>query len=300
MSPRPHSRPAHSRPGLPRSARRRSAALAGTAVLAAGALLLTGCASDAGGSAEEAGETGEDTTIRVASHMTPMTDVVEVAADVAAEDGWTVELVQVNDNVQYNRLLADGEVDANFAQHEPYMEAFNAEHDAELQALAPIYDAKVGFYSRDYDDVAEVPDGAKVAIPNDASNEGRALAILDEHGLISLADGVGFEGRIADVEENPHDLEWVQVDLLNLSSAYEEDDVALVYNYPTYIARVGLTPEDAVLLEETVDQRFAIQLVSRAEDAESEKIQALERAMTSDEVRDFLVEEHSETLLPSF
>lgn len=270
-----------------------------TSTLAAAALLLTACGSSGdAGAAEEAA--GEDTTIRVASHMTPMTDVVEVAAEVAAEDGWTVELVQVNDNVQYNRLLADGEVDANFAQHEPYMEAFNAEHDAELTALAPIYDAKVGFYSRDYDDVAEIPDGAKVAIPNDASNEGRALAILDEHGLISLTEGVGFEGRVSDIEENPKDLEWVQVDLLNLSSAYEEADVALVYNYPTYIARVGLTPEDAVLLEETVDQRFAIQLVSRAEDAETEKIEALQRAMTSDEVREFLIQEHSETLLPSF
>ncbi|MGQ7787668.1 MetQ/NlpA family ABC transporter substrate-binding protein [Nesterenkonia sp. K-15-9-6] len=299
MSPRHHHRdPVRSaRIGGPRRRGRRSTGAAAPAVvLAVGALLLTGCGDADGAPAAE----GEDTTIRVASHMSPMTDVVEVAADVAAEDGWTVELVQVSDNVQYNRLLADGEVDANFAQHEPYMEAFNAEHDAELQALAPIYDAKVGFYSRDYDDVAEIPDGAKVAIPNDASNEGRALAILDEHGLISLADGVGFEGRIADVEENPHDLEWVQVDLLNLSSAYEEVDVALVYNYPTYIARVGLTPEDAVLLEETVDQRFAIQLVARAEDAETEKIQALQEAMTSDEVREFLVEEHSETLLPAF
>lgn len=259
------------------------------------ALLLASCGA---GSADSAAE--DDQVIRVASHMPPMTDVVELAAEVAAEDGWDVELVRVNDNVQYNRLLVDGEVDANFAQHEPYMETFNEENDADLTAIAPIYDAKVGFYSRDYDDVSAIPDGAKVALPNDISNEGRALAILDEQGLITLREGVGFEGRLSDVEENPHDFEWVQVDLLNLSSAYEEDDVALVYNYPTYISKVGLTPEDALFLEETVDQRFSISLVARAEDEESEKIQALREAMTGEEVRDFLTEEHSATLLPAF
>lgn len=259
------------------------------------ALLLTSCGA---GSTDSAAE--DDQVIRVASHMPPMTDVVELASDVAAEDGWDVELVRVNDNVQYNRLLVDGEVDASFAQHEPYMERFNEENDADLTAIAPIYDAKVGFYSRDYDDVADIPDGAKVALPNDISNEGRALAILDEQGLITLREGVGFEGRLSDVEQNPHDFEWVQVDLLNLSSAYEEDDVALVYNYPTYISKVGLTPEDALFLEETVDQRFSISLVARAEDEESEKIRALREAMTGEEVRDFLTEEHSATLLPAF
>lgn len=259
------------------------------------ALLLTSCGA---GSTDSAAE--DDQVIRVASHMPPMTDVVELASDVAAEDGWDVELVRVNDNVQYNRLLVDGEVDASFAQHEPYMERFNEENDADLTAIAPVYDAKVGFYSRDYDDVADIPDGAKVALPNDISNEGRALAILDEQGLITLREGVGFEGRLSDVEENPHDFEWVQVDLLNLSSAYEEDDVALVYNYPTYISKVGLTPEDALFLEETVDQRFSISLVARAEDEESEKIRALREAMTGEEVRDFLTEEHSATLLPAF
>ncbi len=92
----------------------------------------------------------------------------------------------------------------------------------------------------------------------------------------------------------------MQIDLLNLSSAYDEDGIALVYNYPTYIAKVGLTPADALLLEETVDQRFAISLVAREDNVDSEKIQALKAAMTSDEVRSFLEDEHSDTLIPSF
>ena len=90
------------------------------------------------------------------------------------------------------------------------------------------------------------------------------------------------------------------MDLLNLSSAYDEEGIALVYNYPTYISSVGLTPADALVLEQTVDQRFAISLVAREDNQGSEKIQVLRRAMTSDAVRTFLEEEHSATLLPSF
>lgn len=265
-----------------------------------GAAVVLALFATAACSSGESGAEGDDTVIQVASHTTPMTDVVEAAAEVAQEDGYTIELVEVSDNVQYNRLLADGEVDANFAQHEPYMQAYNAEHDAELSVVAPIYNARVGFYSRDYDSLEEIPDGAQIALPNDESNEGRALAILADQGLITLAEGVGFEGTLDDVEENPKDLEWVQVDLLNLTSAYDEDGIAAVFNYPTYISSLGLTPEDAIAVEENIDERFAISLVAREGDLDSEQIDALERAMTSDEVRDFLVEEHDETLMPAF
>ncbi|WP_114854117.1 MetQ/NlpA family ABC transporter substrate-binding protein [Brachybacterium sp. YJGR34] len=271
------------------------AALTGSTVLG-----LAACGIGGGYGTGGSGADGEDRRIAVASHLPPMTDVVTTAAEVAAEEGWTIELVQVSDNVQYNRLLADGEVDANFAQHEPYMQAFNEANDAHLVALDAIYDAKVGFYSKAHTSIDEIPEEARVAIPNDASNEGRALAILHEHGVITLPEDAGFTGRVGDIVDNPLALEFVQVDLLNLSSAYDEDGIALVYNYPTYIAKVGLTPADALLLEETVDQRFAISLVAREEDRDSEKIQVLRRAMTSDTVRTFLEEEHSDTLLPSF
>lgn len=266
----------------------------------AGTTALTLAACGAGGTGGSGDSGGEDTVIKVASHLPPMTDVVTTAADVAKEEGYTIELVQVSDNVQYNRLLADGEVDANFAQHEPYMQAFNEAHDANLVLLDGIYDAKVGFYSKAYDDVEQVPEGAKVALPNDASNEGRALAILHEHGVLTMPEDAGFEGRLGDIVDNPLNLEFVQVDLLNLPSAYDEDGMALVYNYPSYVSKLGLTPADAILLEETVDQRFTISLIAREDNQDSEKIEVLRRAMTSDAVRSFLKEEHSATLIPAF
>ncbi|MDO7864345.1 MetQ/NlpA family ABC transporter substrate-binding protein [Brochothrix thermosphacta] len=242
----------------------------------------------------------EDKVIKVSSHMTPMTDVVEKAGEAIKKDGYTIELVQVNDNIQYNEILKNKEVDANFAQHEPYMQKFNSEKDANLVAIQKIYNAKVGFYSKSYKNIADIPKGSKVAIPNDVSNEGRALAILADQGLIKLKDGVGFNGTIKDVTENKKDLQWLQVDLLNLSSAYDEDNVALVYNYPTYIAKLNLTPKDALFLEKKVDDRFAISLVAREDNKDSAKIKALKKAMTSKEVRDFLEKEHSATLVPAF
>ncbi|MGO1227387.1 MetQ/NlpA family ABC transporter substrate-binding protein [Brachybacterium sp. AOP42-C2-15] len=271
---------------------RRSFAL--TALAGTTALALAACGAGESGGGEE------DKVIKVASHLPPMTDVVTLAGEAAAEEGYTIELVQVSDNVQYNRLLADGEVDANFAQHEPYMQAFNEAHGANLVLLDGIYDAKVGFYAKAFDDIEQLPEGAKVAIPNDASNEGRALAILAGQELITLPEGTGFEGRVGEIVDNPLSLEFVQIDLLNLPSAYDEEGMALVYSYPSYIEKVGLTPADALLLEELVDQRFTISLIAREDNQDSEKIQVLRRAMTSDAVRSFLEEEHSATLLPAF
>lgn len=241
----------------------------------------------------------EDKIIKVASHIPSTVEVVELAGK-NIEDGYKVELVQVNDNIQYNELLNAKEIDANFAQHEPFMQKFNEEKDGNLVVVQKIYNAKVGFYSKEYQDVADLPEGAKVALPSDVSNEGRALAILDDAGLIKLKDGVGFNGTIKDVVENPKKFEWVSVDLLNLAEAYNEKDIAMVYNYPTYIAKVGLTPKDAILLEEKVDERFAISLVARTDNQESDKIKALKKAMTSDEVKELLETKYSETLTPAF
>lgn len=245
-------------------------------------------------------ETSEDKVITVAAQAPPMTEVIKKAAEVAKEDGWDIQLVQVNDNVAYNDMVASKEADASFAQHKPYMEKYNSEKDSQLVAIQPIYDAKVGFYSKDYKSVDEIPNKSKVAIPNDVSNEGRALAILADEGLITLTPGVGTNATLKDVVDNPKEFEWLSVDLLNLAEAYSEPNVALVYNYPTYISKIGLKPSDALFLEPNVDQRFSIQLVAREDNQDSEKIKALKKAMTSDEVREFLVNEHGETLIPSF
>lgn len=241
----------------------------------------------------------DDKIIKVASHTTPMTTVVEMANEILAKDGYTVELVSVSDNTAGNIALNNKEIDANFFQHAPFMEAFNTAHDGDLVAITPIYDAIIAFYSKEYTSKNEIENGAKVAIPNDTDNQARALLLLQDGGLLTLKDGGDYQSRVEDITDNPLNLEFIPVDLLTLTQAYE--DVDFVFNYPTYAGKIGLLPlEDGILVEKS-SGHYAISLVAREDNKDSEKIQALKKAMTSDEVRDFLMnDENSRTLVPSF
>lgn len=248
-----------------------------------GVLVLSAC-----GNGEDTETAEEDTHIVVAAQTPPMTDVVEIVGDVI-EEPYTVELIEVADNIQYNEAVFNDEADASFAQHEPFMEQFNLEKDADLVAMSEIYNAIVGFYSPVYDSIDELEDGAEVAIPSDQTNEARALMILDNEGIITLEDGITFEATVDDIVDNPKNLTFTHVDLLNLSASYE-DGIPLVFNYPTYIEPLGLTPNDAVLLEDDDENTFALRVVAREGNTGSDKIEALNKAFTSQEVYDFLVE----------
>lgn len=258
-----------------------------TVVFSAG-LLLAACGNGSENAESTASEstTSEDTVIKVASHTTPMTDIVELGAEVV-EEPYTIELVEVSDNIQYNEAVLNDEADASFAQHEPFMEVFNEERNGDLVAIQPIYNAVVGFYAPEYESIEDIEDGAEVAIPSDMTNEARALHILDAQGLIDVPDETFV--TVDDITENDKNLNFTHVDLLNLNASYQ-DGVDLVFNYPTYISEIGLTPEEALFLEEDDSNRFALQIVTREGNADSEKIQALKAAFTSQEVYDYLEE----------
>ncbi len=261
-------------------------------IFSAAVLLLGACgATDTEEEVEstDTADSQEETVIKVASHLPPMTDIVEIAGEVI-EEPYSVELVEVSDNIQYNEALLNEEVDANFSQHAPFMESFNEERDGNLVAIQPIYNPIVGFYSPVYDSIDDIEQGAEVALPSDASNEARALMVLNHHELITLDPEVkNYEASLKDIIENPHDFTFTSIDLLNLSAAYE-DNIPLVFNLPTYIEKVGLTPADALILEEDDLYTFSIQLITREDIEDSDKIKALQKAFTSDEVYEFLEE----------
>ena len=255
--------------------------------------LIAGCGND-----EDTADT-EDTHIVVASQTPPMTDIVEVAAE-AVEEPYTIELMEVADNIQFNEAVFNDEADASFAQHELYMEQFNRENGADLVATEEIYNAIVGFYSPVYESVEEVQEGDEVAIPSDPTNATRALLMLADQDLIKLDEEAGLEATVEDVVENPYELEFTQVEVLNLKESYE-DGVPLVFSYPAYIEPLGLTPDDAVFLEEDSDNTYASQVVVREGQLDSDKIQALNKAFTSPEVYEFLKElEDKAHLDPAF
>ena len=188
----------------------------------------------------------EETVLKVASQVPPMTDIVELAAE-AIEEPYTIELVEVTDNVQYNEAVFNDEAYASFAQHMPFMEMFNKEKEADLVAIQPIYNAVVGFYSPVYKSIDDIEEGAEVAIPSDPTNEARALLILAHYGLIELPEDIGLFPTVDDIVENPHQLKFTTLEVGNTPAAYE-DGVELVFSYPTYIAKLDLTPADALFL----------------------------------------------------
>lgn len=257
-------------------------------------LILAACSNDGESVSEK-----DDTHIIIASQSEPLTSMVEVAAEVI-EEPYTMELLPVNDNIQYNEATFNDEVDGSLAQHELYMEGFNEEAGADLVAIQPAYISNVGFYSPVYDSIDEIEDGAEVAIPSDPPNEARALLILDSAGIITLNKNAGIDVRVADIVENPKHLEFTPVDLFNLTAAYE-DGVELVFEHPNFIANIGLYPKDAILLEDEEEKRFAFQLVTREGKADSPKMQAAKRALASQEVYDLLMEESEhEMFTPAF
>jgi len=235
------------------------------------------------------GDEGEDTTLAVASHLPPMTDIVEIAAE-NIEEPYTIELMEVTDNVQYNDAVQHKEAYASFAQHEPFMEQYNEANDGNLVSLQTIYDPIVGYYSPVYDSIDDIEDGAEIAIPSDVSNETRALLVLADQGLIEVDENVDPALiTLEDITANPRNFEFTSVDLLNLTAAYE-DGVDLVFNLPTYIANIGLTPDDALFLEDEDQTLFALTVVTHEDNLDSEATDALIDAFTSQEVYDYLTE----------
>jgi len=228
------------------------------ASLAALLLVLTACSSKTEAPKKE--EKKEPVTVKVASHTSP------------------------------NVALNNKEVDANFFQHRPFMEQFNQKNNAHLVAVQPIYNATVSFYSKTLKDIKDLKDGADVAIPSDPTNLARALRLLDHAKVITLKDPNSFTVTEADIKDNPKHLKFTKVSLLNLNEAYNEKD--LVFNYPTYIAKLGLTPDkNGLALEKEGDLTFAISLVAREDNKDDAKVQAVKKALASEKVKDYINKE---------
>lgn len=243
-------------------------------------------------------ETTETTTLKVASLIPPMTDILDLIKPQLKEEGIDLEVVVLSDNVQPNDALANKEVDANFFQHVPWMEEYNKNKNANLVPVQPVYHAVYGAYSKRYKSMEELPDGATIVIANDASNGGRSLDMLDKAGVIKLKEGVGINATLADIVENSHNYKFEEVDLLMLARML--DDADLVLMTPAYASPLGLTPKKDALLTETLESAFAITLVARQDNRDSEAIQKLTKAISSPEVKRFLEENYDEIALPAF
>ncbi|GEK33051.1 MetQ/NlpA family ABC transporter substrate-binding protein [Kurthia sibirica] len=250
------------------------------------------------GSKEEKKESDEKTVLKVASLIPPMTEILEQTKPLLAKENIDLEIVVLSDNVQPNTALANKEVDANFFQHKPFMEEYNKANGSKLVALEQIYFPNFGIYSKKYKSWAALPTGATIAIANDLSNIDRTLQLLKANKAITLKEKTDTYYTIKDVVDNKKNLKFKEVDLLMLARMYDEADAVVMY--PAYAAPLGLTPKKDAIMTEGAGNEYALQLVAREDNKDSDAIKKLKKAMTSEKVRQFLEEKYDETATPAF
>ncbi|HWR86029.1 MAG TPA: MetQ/NlpA family ABC transporter substrate-binding protein [Rhodoglobus sp.] len=247
--------------------------------------MTLGLAACAGGDAEPAADqpSGDGLgTITVGALATPAGDILNFIQDeLAADAGLTVEFVEFTDYNTPNTALSDGSIDANLFQNTTFLENYNSSAGGDLVSVGEAYLPSAAFYSDKVDSLDELEDGARIAIPNDPTNEGRALGLLAAEGLIEIADGAS---TLADITDNPNDFEFVEIENATLPQAVADTDAAFVTI--SFALPAGLTAEQAILIEGE-DSAYYNVLATRAELEDDPRIIKLYELLTSPEVAQF-------------
>ncbi len=237
-------------------------------------------------------EEGEAKIIRVAASPTPHAEILNSIADNLEEEGWTLEVVEFDDYVQPNVATTEGDVDANYFQHVPYLEQYNDENGTELVAVGNVHYEAMGAYKGTKASFDELADGDKIAVPNDVTNEARALQLLAANGVLTLKDGVGLEATKTDIVDNPKNIEIVELEAATIPASLP--DVAVGVINANYALGAGLTTDDAIAYESEdseAAETYVNVIVVNAGNEDSEKTKALVAAIQTDEVKEFIAEQ---------
>ena len=298
------------------------------ATLAFGVVGLTGCGANDGATNEatenaateetaqetEGADTAEDSTeettdaatgelevLKVGASITPHAEILAQVKDTLAQEGYDLQVVEYNDYVLPNTALEDGELDANFFQHQPYLDDFNVENGTHLVSVAAVHFEPFGLYAGKTDSIANLKDGATVAVPNDTTNEARALLLLEAQGLIKLKEGAGLTATVLDIEENPLNLEIKEIEAAQLVRSLPDVDIAAING--NYAAEGGLNVADAIAVEASdslAADTYANVIVVKEGNENSEKTQALVGAVLSDGVKSYIEETYGNAVIPVF
>ena len=244
----------------------------------------------------------EPVKLRVGASPTPHAEILNSVKDrLLKEYNIDLEVVEYSDYVVPNTAVDEGEDDANYFQHTPYLDTFNSENGTHLVSVAKIHYEPFGLYSEKVKDVSELADGATIAIPNDGSNEARALYLLEAQGLIKLDHKAGFNATVLDVVENPKNLTLQEVAAEMVARTLDDVDGAIVNG--NYALAAGLNIDDAIAVEASDSdsaQTYANILVVREGNENNEAIKALVEVLTSDETREFINETYHGAVVPIF
>ena len=267
-------------------------ALAG--LLALGAL-VAGCSGE---KKEAAQSSDKKVVLKVGATPVPHAEILNEIKPLLAKDGIDLQIIEFTDYVKPNLSLNDKEIDANFFQHEPYLKKFAADRKLDLVNLVAVHIEPMGVYSKKLKDIKSVPDGAKVAIPNDPTNGGRALNILAKAGLIKLQDGVGISATVGDIVENPKNLKITEAEAAMLPRTLDDVDLAVINS--NFAMEAKLNPTKDALFIEPKDSPYANIVAVRKGDENRKEIQALKKALTSPEVKKFIEEKYKGAVIPAF
>ncbi|WP_442486818.1 MetQ/NlpA family ABC transporter substrate-binding protein [Halomonas litopenaei] len=224
----------------------------------------------------------DEQSLKVGTVAGPETDVMQVAADLAEERyGLEIEIIEFTDYVTPNAALADGSLDANAYQHEPYMNAMVNDRGYDFAIAGRTFVYPIGAYSEKFESIDDLPEGATIALPNDPSNEGRSLILLHNEGLITLDDPENLEATPLNIVENPHDFDFREIEAAQLPRVLPDVDMAFINN--TFAQPAGLTLDDA-LVKEGPESPYVNIIAVRGGDEDREEIQQLVEAYQSDEV----------------
>ena len=247
-------------------------------------------------------EVKKPVTIKVGASVTPHAEILGVAKELLAKEGYTLEIVEFNDYVLPNTSVEDGELDANYFQHRKYLADFNEENGTHLVEVVPVHYEPFGIYAGKTKSLEELADGAKIAVPNDGTNEGRALLLLEAQGLIKLKENVGFTATKLDIVENPKNLEIQELDAAQLVRALSDVDLAVING--NYAIQGGLNAgKDALAVEDKdseATQTYANVLAVKEGHEKDAGILALAKALQSEEVKKFIEENYDGAVIPMF
>lgn len=274
--------------------RRRSIMKKFLAILLTGAFVvgaLSGCGSKSG---------GDDKVIKVAASATPHAEILEQAKPILAEQGYDLQVTVFDDYVQPNEVVESGDFDANYFQHIPYLNSFNAEKGTHLVNAGGIHYEPFGIYPGTKSDLAEVADGDSVAVPNDTTNEARALLLLQDNGLITLKEGAGLEATVNDIAENPYNLEIVELEAAQVPRVVGE--VAYVVLNGNYALEAGYSVAKDSLAYESSDSEAAktyVNVIAVKEGNENaDKIKALVDVLKSDTIKNYINDTYDGAVIP--
>ena len=297
-------------------------AVATAAALAIGAFALAGCSSSSSSSAASASGSGSaastsasaasasasaastsasaaasgDKVISVGASPTPHAEILNDAVAPALQaEGWTLKVVEFTDYVLPNTSTEEGEIDANYFQHIPYLDDFNKEQGTHLVNVAGVHIEPMRVYAGRTASLDALAEGAKVAVPNDTTNEARALLLLQSAGLLTLSDPSNIAATVNDITDNPKKLEFVEVEAATVPTVLPDVDIAVIN---TNYALGANLPADKILFTEGADSPYVNVLVVKVGNENTAKTQALVKAITSEKVRDYINDKYKGEVVP--